>query len=156
LSNSIRTASVHLLYNSPYSVASPSWLFQRIVPTKSTDVTYFCGMGNSFGYGGIQQESTSWWSGQPYGHVIFSIWDQGTGSLAATVACGNGVTCSDFGGEGTGRKSMLDLSNFPIVGTEYFMATQATSVAGGRMQYTGYFYQPGPLKYTVVQIATYV
>ena len=26
----------------------------------------------------------------------------------STVACGTGVTCTGFGGEGTGRKSQLD------------------------------------------------
>lgn len=48
--------------------------------------------------------------------VVFSIWDQGgcdrdhdsnacSGKqVARTVACGTGIECTDFGGEGTGRK----------------------------------------------------
>ena len=34
--------------------------------------------------------------------------------LARTVVCGEGVTCAGFGGEGTGRKSMLDTDALPV------------------------------------------
>ena len=47
--------------------------------------------------------------------ILFSIWDQGgcnrdkdpncpAAQTAQTIACGTGIRCTDFGGEGTGRK----------------------------------------------------
>ena len=43
-------------------------------------------------------------------------------TLASTLLCGTGVTCTDFGGEGTGRKSYFPLLTFPSFGTEFHMA----------------------------------
>jgi len=144
LSNSVRTASVHLGYTKPVSEAA--WWFQRIVPLASSDVTYFAGVGNAFGYGGIQQASSAPFSGR----VLFSIWDQGCdrditpacdpSALAQTLACGAGVTCTDFGGEGTGCKSIFTTEEAPLIGREYFMAVQAAQGANGRAEYTGYFH----------------
>ena len=112
-SNAVRTASVHLNYKVPEAVTEPAWWFQRIEPVAASSATYFCGVGNSYGYGGIQQVDGS--AASPgNGKVLFSIWDGGCdqdkdttcdpNTLAATLICGIGVTCTNFGGEGTGRK----------------------------------------------------
>ena len=152
LTNDVRTASVHLSFkDDPKGASNPSWWFNQVTVRDSSDVSYFAFLGNSFGYGGIQQSTE-----QPFkGKVIFSIWDQGgcdrdfddcSGEkVAKTVACGKDVTCMDFGGEGTGRKSYFELDQFPIIGRTYQMAAQAVPVFddqgnASRMQYTGYFY----------------
>jgi len=149
-SNNVRTASVHLNYSPPINNAA--WWFQRVIPTGLSEATYLSSNGHSFGYGGIQQVD------KKTGKVIFSLWDQGgcdqdvnpncnKDDVAKTVACGDGVTCSDFGGEGTGRKSYLTIENkFPEIGQEYYFVTQAAYVGDRKMQYTGYFYMDGEWK----------
>ncbi|GMI46650.1 hypothetical protein TrCOL_g11442 [Triparma columacea] len=149
-SNNVRTASVHLSYTLPSTVSEPSWWLQRIEPVSSSSATYFCGVGNSYGYGGIQQVDGDSTSDPPNGKVIFSIWDGGCdqdqdpdcdpGLLAATLICGTGVTCTDFGGEGTGRKSYFSTDQVPVVGQEYFMAVHAEPTLNDRVIMTGYFY----------------
>jgi len=153
-SDKIRTASVHLNYGRPSAVSNPAWWFQRVIPIASADATYFSTNGHRFGYGGIQQVNEN------VGRVLFSLWDQGgcdqdvdpncnADNIAKTVACGRGVFCTGFGGEGTGRKSQLDLTLaasdgvFPQLGHEYYFVTQAVYLGNRRMEYTGYFYLNG-------------
>ncbi|GMH75380.1 hypothetical protein TL16_g06745 [Triparma laevis f. inornata] len=152
-SNDVRTASVHLTYTVPSDVTEPAWWFQRIQPVSTSSATYFCGVGNSYGYGGIQQVDGDSRSSPPNGKVIFSIWDGGCdqdvdpdcdpNTLAATLICGTGVTCTDFGGEGTGRKSYFSTDQVPVVGQEYFMAVHAEPASNDRVKMTGYFYSQG-------------
>ena len=153
LSNDVRTASVHLSYTVPSEVPAPSWWFQRIEPVSSSSTTYFCGVGNSYGYGGIQQiDGDSTQTGMT-GNVIFSIWDGGCDTdvdpdcdpslLASTKICGTGVTCTDFGGEGTGRKSYFNTDQVPIVGDVYYMAVHAEEAANDRVDMTGFFWSEG-------------
>jgi hypothetical protein len=100
---------------------------------------------------------------------LFSLWDQGgcdqdidpsscnQDNVAQTIACGDGVTCSDFGGEGTGRKSYMTIQNegFPVVDEEYYFVTQAKYLGGRKMQYTGYFYIKGEWKLlSRIQVST--
>ena len=136
LSDSVRTASVHLNY-SP-SVAQAAFWWQRVEPRDVASATYFASNGFQYGYGGVQQPSDS------VNRAIFSIWDTcdtehntcAEDDLASTVACGTGVTCTGFGGEGTGRKSQLDaeLGDGP-----YYYVTQAHEV-GDRAQFSGYIW----------------
>jgi len=142
-SDNVRTASVHLNQISP--LARPAWWFQRVVPVSLASATYFSTNKHSFGYGGIQEVDAS------TGRVLFSLWDQGgcdqdvdpecnDEDKAKTVACGTGVDCPEFGGEGTGRKSQYDRKPFEI-GTAYYFVTQAVYLGNRRMEYTGYFYE---------------
>jgi hypothetical protein len=121
-----------------------------VIPTASADASYFSSNGHRFGYGGIQQVNAN------TGLVIFSLWDQGgcdqdvdpncnNDDIATTIACGNGVTCTDFGGEGTGRKSYFTIQNkgFPKIDEEYYFVTQAAYLGDRKMQYTGYFFMDG-------------
>jgi len=56
LTNDVRTASVHLNWaERPKGASNPSWWFNQVTVRDSSDVSYFATMGNSFGYGGIQQ-----------------------------------------------------------------------------------------------------
>ena len=140
-----RSASVHLNFNRPASVHSPAWWINRVVPISLADVTYLATNGNSFGYGGVQLAT----SANPFeGRVLFSIWDQGCDTdtdpdcdpslLASTVACGEGVTCEGFGGEGTGRKSQFSSSELPKVGSECELF--ATKVARLKSQEKNYLF----------------
>uniref|UniRef100_A0A7S1FM33 DUF3472 domain-containing protein n=1 Tax=Corethron hystrix TaxID=216773 RepID=A0A7S1FM33_9STRA len=144
-SDDVRTASVHLVYDKP--ISKPAWWFQRVVPTASAPSTYFSTNGHRFGYGGIQEVNSS------TGRVIFSLWDQGgcnqdvdpncnEDDLAKTIACGTGVTCRGFGGEGTGRQSRYDRAPFSL-NEEYYFVTQAKYLGNKRMEHTGYFYDNG-------------
>jgi hypothetical protein len=69
LASLLEAASAHALvlyYDQPH----PGSLVQnQIVVHESTDTTYYCILGNAFGYGGIQQG----WGTRNY---IFSLWDQ--------------------------------------------------------------------------------
>ena len=161
-SDNVRTASVHLFYDKPSSLSQPAWWFQRVIPTASADATYFSSSAHQYGYGGIQQGN------EEFGYILFSLWDQGgcdqdidptcnPADIAQTVACGEGVVCQDFGGEGTGRTSSIQVSNqgFPIVGQEYYFVTQAAYLGDRRMEYTGYFYLNGKWKLlSRIQVST--
>ena len=151
-SDDVRTASVHLWYQVPNSVTRPAWFFQKVVPTALEDATYVMTNGFQYGYGGIQQVNSN------RGAILFSIWDHcdeendpncPVGEQADLVFCGEDVDCGDFGGEGTGRKSIryIDGGTFPVVGQEYYFVTQAhLNEATSKMEYTGYFYDNGTWK----------
>ena len=144
LTEGVRSASVHFVY--PKVKGEPRWWFQRVVVTNTTSVSFFASSANAVGYGGVQQLTKS----PRNGRAIFSIWDQGgcdrdkgacsNENVAKTLACGTNVTCKDFGGEGTGRKSMLDTDNLPVVGEPYYFVTHADPVGADRTRYTGYIY----------------
>ena len=150
LDDDSRSASVHLNYIIPETVTKPTWWFQRLEILSSSDATYFSTSGHRFGYAGFQESRES-----PFqGRILFSIWDQGgcdrdtepncpQTQVAKTIACGSGVKCEDFGGEGTGRKSIVYSDDLPITNTPYYMVTRAKHVGPYRMQYSAYFYVPG-------------
>jgi len=142
LSNEVRTASVHLNYPAP--VSRPTWWFQRVQVTDSSSVSYHASNGHGLGYGGLQQVTADPFQGK----VLFSLWDQGCdqdvnpscdpGTLATVVACGEGVTCEGFGGEGTGKKSWFYFNSWSLE-APYYMVTHAQDMGGGRVRYSGYF-----------------
>jgi len=151
-SDEVRTATVHLNYDAPTaggSIANPAWWFNRVIPTSLADQTYFATNVHSFGYGGIQRIN------ETTGRILFSIWDQNgcdtsmhntcnPNDVATVIACGTGVTCESFGGEGTGKKAYMDVdSMFPARDEEYFFVTQASYKGKYRMEHTGYFYMGG-------------
>jgi len=142
LTNAIRTASVHLYYDPP--VSRPTWWFQRLEVAATSTVSYFASNGHGLGYGGLQQVSEN-----PFvGKVLFSLWDQGcdqdvqfncdSGTLAQVIACGKGVTCEGFGGEGTGKKSWFYFNTW-MKDEPYYMVTHARDMNNGRVRYSGYF-----------------
>ena len=145
------TASVHLWFDSRV-VAEPTWWFQKISPTDVTDVTYYAGVGNTFGYGGVQCLEKGLSSADRKGMVLFSIWDVGCDQdndvacdpsmLASTIACGTSAFCEDFGNEGTGRKSSIKFTGeMPFEGEDYYMVLQQRYIPENeRVQLTGYYY----------------
>jgi len=84
------------------------WILEdSIIVHKSVMNTYFCTVGYGGGYAGIQQHpSESCGKTEGFcGIFIFSLWDQGS-NHASLVTAGEDVYIEDFGGEGTGIKSM--------------------------------------------------
>ena len=99
--------SCHLRYgpNLPdYSPeANQSWKLEATVQVeRSADHTYFMVVGfYPGGYCGIQQKENN------ERVAIFSLWNKGSYSVES-VGAGPGVQVSEFGGEGTGIKTMRD------------------------------------------------
>jgi len=132
-------------------VSKPGWWFQRVVLQESSSVSFYAMNAHEFGYGGVQQLTKD-----PFkGRVIFSLWDQGSCAQgkkdrsgcvdedkAKTLVCGERVNCTNFGGEGTGRRTFFDTGKIPRVGNSYYMVTQAEPVDENatRVRYTGYFH----------------
>ena len=96
--------SCHLRYGPiDQDSVTRDWTLSCTVTVKeSTDCTYFCVVGWSpGGYSGIQQID------QDRRVAIFSMWNEGKNSVEE-VDHGDGVVVTEFGGEGTGLKSMKD------------------------------------------------
>jgi hypothetical protein len=111
-------ASTFLNYVTPSAVSKPAWWFNKLDILDASTASFYSTNGHRFGYAGFQVSETN-----PYqARVLFSIWDQGgcdqdtnpncpASQVAKTVACGTGIKCTDFGGEGTGRKRyVLDIN----------------------------------------------
>ena len=99
--------STHFTYGpiDPCEVTS-FWQLSCTVKVKdSAASTYFCAVGWSpGGYSGIQQIDAE---GRER-VAIFSMWNKG-GDSVELASQGDGVEVTDFGGEGTGLKSMKPL-----------------------------------------------
>lgn len=98
--------SCHLCYG-PLDGDSVSrdWTLSCTVKVEhSSDCTYFCVVGwGPGGYSGIQQID------EDRRVAIFSMWNHGKDSVEE-LDHGEGVEVSEFGGEGTGLKSMKDFA----------------------------------------------
>lgn len=142
LSDDVRTASVYINPAIPDAVSKPSWFFNKVVVRDSTDATYFATIGQKYGYGGLQQID------QTHGAFIFSIWDDcdqekgecGPDDIAYLIASGTDVEPDSFGGEGTGKKSILYTDWPPNPDVPYYFAVQARSVGPETVQYAGFFW----------------
>lgn len=82
-------------------------LVRTIRAAKSTQATYFCTMGfntgaEGGGYAGIQDSPDY---GRTF-YYIFSLWDPSNRQPITAKYVGPGTVVSNFGGEGTGLKSM--------------------------------------------------
>ena len=73
--------------------------------TRSCSSTYFCVVGwGPAGYSGIQEV------GEDRRVAIFSMWNTGCGDhRVELLRAGEGTVVDNFGGEGTGLKTMKDL-----------------------------------------------
>ena len=100
-------SSINMWYENNQDVNSEKWTLKSTIRVKeSADNTYFAALGYSpGGYAGIQQLSGN------RRVAIFSLWCFEERECPTKVRNGNGVTVSNFGGEGTGLKAIMD--NFP-------------------------------------------
>jgi hypothetical protein len=127
-------ASVHMHFERPSSAQQPTWYYNQVVPTSSTSATYFATNTHGYGYAGIQQGDKD----NTKGHqAICSIWDQSSGK-AVTEKCGSGVTCKDFGGEGTGRQAIWKFQW--KMGKRYAFALHRIPLANGQVRNICWFY----------------
>ena len=113
-----------------------SWtLTNEVTVRKSANCTYFCVVGWSpGGYSGIQQISES------EKVVIYSMWNDGN-NLVTCDETGKGVTVTDFGGEGTGLKSMTEIDWTP--GETIAFKIFGKLDTGGNWKVSGWFKRPG-------------
>ena len=101
--------SCHLKYPIPDSVGldtATDWELRCSVKVKSScPATYFCVVGwGPAGYSGIQEV------GEDRKVAIFSMWNTGCGDhRVQLLRSGDGAVVDNFGGEGTGLKTMKDL-----------------------------------------------
>ena len=103
--------SVHLAYEAPVA----QWAVLEVTATESAPGTYFCALGFSRGYLGMQELA----DGKKV--ILFSVWDSpdeqnlsdrpedtALAKRVGVVRIGEGVREKRFGGEGTGSQSFFD------------------------------------------------
>jgi len=136
--------SVHMWHPAP----DAEWFYGEVNVEKSVPGSYFCVIGFSCGYCGIQELK----DGSKV--AIFSIWDPGDpfdfGARADSVDekirtknlyAGEGVKIERFGGEGTGGKSMMPFE-WKIGETQRF-AINVRKDGDHRAAFTGYVHRDG-------------
>jgi len=140
----VAARSVHAWHPAP----AAEWMYGEVSVEKSVNGSYFCAIGFSCGYCGIQQL----YDGSKV--AIFSVWDPGNpfdfGAKADSVDekirtknlyAGEGVTIGRFGGEGTGGKSMMPFDW--KIGETYRFAVNVRRDGQNRAAFTGYVYRNG-------------
>ncbi|GAA5483623.1 DUF3472 domain-containing protein [Haloferula sargassicola] len=149
--------SVHLAYDAPPA----AWATIEVTPTRSAPGTYFCALGFSRGYLGMQELA----DGKKV--ILFSVWDSpdpdnktdrpedtAESRRAGVVRVGEGVREKRFGGEGTGSQSFFDYG-WSLEKPVRFAVHAAAD--GGLTTFTGYFYDASRRKWqlmTSVRTAT--
>ena len=140
----VAARSVHVWHPAPPA----EWMYGEVNVEQSVNGSYFCVIGFSCGYCGIQQ------LGDGRKVAIFSVWDPGDpfdfGAKADSVDekirtknlyAGAGVTIKRFGGEGTGGQSMMPF-NWKVGETCRF-AINVRKDGDHRAAFTGYVYRNG-------------
>jgi hypothetical protein len=137
-------ASVHLFYPTPKNT-EVAWFYNEVTGLEDPQATFYMACGFSRGYFGMQVNSPT------ERRIIFSIWDSGAGQDAndrksvaeedrvQTLAKGEGVEASVFGGEGTGGHSHL-IYPWKTGETQRFVVT--AHAEGTHTDYTGYWFHP--------------
>jgi len=140
----IAARSVHMWHPAP----AAEWVYGEVNVVQSVPGSYFCVMGFSCGYCGIQEL----YDGRKV--AIFSVWDPGDpfdfGAKPDSVDekirtknlyAGEGVKIERFGGEGTGGKSMMPFDW--KVGETYRFAVHVEKDGDHRAAFTGYIFRDG-------------
>ena len=136
--------SVHVWHEAPAS----EWAYGEVRVEKSAPGSYFCAIGFSCGYFGIQEL----YDGRKV--AIFSVWDPGdpfdfkasADSVDETIRtrnlyAGEGVAISRFGGEGTGGKSMMPFDW--KIGETCRFAVHVRRDGARRAAFTAYLWRDG-------------
>ncbi|TGB30602.1 DUF3472 domain-containing protein [Burkholderia thailandensis] len=124
-----RANSIHLNYQqaSDWTAFSVDVTPEALAPT-----TFWEAIGWPGAYTGLQSID-----GKQNGLVLFSVWDA-NGKSPQIVAKGPGVSCTQFGGEGTGYKCFK--SHAPVAGRTYrFMASIAPVAGQNQTDYSVWF-----------------
>ncbi|MGJ5641125.1 DUF3472 domain-containing protein [Formosa sp. S-31] len=140
-----RGPSVHLKYDTPGS-QSIKWFYNEVTVPEGEDQlgTFFMANGHSQGYFGMQVNS------ETERRVLFSIWSAfstddpnqiPTDYKVTSLGAGEGVTVKDFGNEGSGIQSFIDVDWKAGVTYKFLLKGEPAEVEGST-DYTGYFYDP--------------
>ncbi len=137
-------ASVHLFYPTPPGT-EVAWFYNEVTGVEEPSATFYMACGFSRGYFGMQVNSAT------ERRIIFSVWDSGAGGNAndrktvaaedqvQTLAKGDGVEASVFGGEGTGGHSHLV---YPWKTGEVQRFVVTAKPEGTHTDYSGYWFHP--------------
>ncbi|WP_162183654.1 DUF3472 domain-containing protein [Wocania ichthyoenteri] len=140
-----RGPSVHMGYDEP-SGKDVQWFYNEVTVPEGEDQlgTFFMANGHAQGYFGMQVNSAT------ERRVLFSIWSAYSTDdpsqipedyKVTNLGNGTGVTVQDFGNEGSGIQSFIDVDWKAGVTYKFLLKGEPSSVSGST-DYTGYFYDP--------------
>lgn len=140
-----RGPSVHLSYEVAAG-QNVQWFYNEVTVPEGEDQlgSFFMANGHSQGYFGMQVNS------ETERRVLFSIWsafntddpNQIPDDYKVTnLGNGPGVTVKDFGNEGSGIQSFIDLDWKAGVTYKFLLKGEPAPIAGST-DYTGYFFDP--------------
>lgn len=140
-----RGPSVHMTYSQPEG-KNVKWFYNEVTVPKGEDQlgSFFMANGHAQGYFGMQVNSTT------ERRVLFSIWSAYSTDdpnqipedyKVTNLGNGAGVTVQDFGNEGSGIQSFIDVDWKAGVTYKFLLKGEPSSVAGST-DYTGYFFDP--------------
>lgn len=134
-----RAGSIHFNFRRPQGARQPRWYYNEVRGRASTPgVTFYATNTHGYGYAGIQART-------PTDRVVIcSTWDQTSGN-ARMERCGDGVSCSGFGGEGTGAKALWQFQW--VDDRPYAMMLRRALLDNGRVEHTCWFHAE-ELEYT--------
>ncbi|CEP14871.1 hypothetical protein [Parasitella parasitica] len=126
--------AVHSRWSVPTGFGKIRELVSSIrVPTGSDPVnTYWMANGFTGGYMGFQHNSGT------ERRILFSVWDDGKGSVIDVLDKGEGVTAKGFGGEGTGSQA-YKVYNWKAGETVYFKVTSDVDEVKNESTLSGYY-----------------
>tara|TARA_R110002049_G_scaffold51189_3_gene144972 strand:- start:11676 stop:13514 length:1839 start_codon:yes stop_codon:yes gene_type:complete len=140
-----RGPSVHMGYDEPTG-KDVQWFYNEVTVPEGEDQlgSFFMANGHAQGYFGMQVNSAN------ERRVLFSIWSAFSTDdpsqipedyKVTNIGNGTGVTVQDFGNEGSGIQSFIDVDWKAGVTYKFLLKGEPSSVSGST-DYTGYFYDP--------------
>ena len=141
-----RGPSVHMGYNEPEG-ENVTWFYNEVtVPEGQAKLgSFFMTNGHSSGYFGMQSNEI----GRRV--VLFSIWSAFETDdpsqipedyQVTNLGNGEGVTVQNFGNEGSGKQSFIDVDWKEGVTYKFLLKGEPSTEDSGATDYTGYFYDP--------------
>lgn len=141
-----RGPSVHMSYEEPEG-KNVQWFYNEVTVPEGEDQlgTFFMANGHAEGYFGMQVNSST------ERRVLFSIWSAFSTDdpnqipedyKVTNLGNGTGVTVQDFGNEGSGIQSFIDVDWKAGVTYKFLLKGEPSIGVSGSTDYTGYFYDP--------------
>ncbi len=141
-----RGPSVHMSYEEPEG-KNVQWFYNEVTVPEGEDQlgTFFMANGHAEGYFGMQVNSST------ERRVLFSIWSAFSTDdpnqipedyKVTNLGNGTGVTVQDFGNEGSGIQSFIDVDWKAGITYKFLLKGEPSIGVSGSTDYTGYFYDP--------------
>ncbi len=141
-----RGPSVHMGYEEPEG-KDVRWFYNEVTVPEGEDQlgSFFMANGHAQGYFGMQVNSAT------ERRVLFSIWSAFSTDdpnqipedyKVTNLGNGTGVTVQDFGNEGSGIQSFIDVGWKTGVTYKFLLKGEPSNGVSGSTDYTGYFYDP--------------